>query len=402
MHPAARLQATKSRFLSGRRIVLGVTGSIAAVETVRIAHELIRHGADVIPVMTASAQTFITPLALEYATGRAPITSLTGRGEHVALMDGKERADLLLIAPATANTISKIALGIDDSPVTTFATVALGSGVPILIAPAMHEVMGKNPAIAQRLKDLHRHGVRFVEPRMEEEKAKLATPEEIAEACIHTLAEGPWKGKEVLVISGATAEPVDPVRVLTNRSSGRMGVELAVAAHRSGTQVTLWNAWGLVPLPSFLSVRRYETVDDLLALVEKEDLARFDAVFMPAALSDFAPESASKKISSETSQVTVTLRRLPKVIKSVRRKARRAVLVAFKAESEAKQLAARARTRLTEYKADLVVANTSEAFGAQRSEVLLVTPKGVPRRLKGTKAEVAQGILAAAAPLLSR
>lgn len=401
MHPAVRLKGSRSRHLAGRRIVLGVSGSIAAVEAVRVAHELIRHGADVIPVMTPAGATMITPLALEFATGRAPVVHLSGRGEHVEWMDGPKRADLLLVAPATANTIAKMALGIDDTALTSFASVALGSGVPVVVAPAMHEVMEGNPAIARRLEELRERGVAIVGTRIEERKAKLATPEDIAEAVIHRLARGPWVGKRVLIVSGSTAEPVDPVRVLTNRSSGRMGVELAVAAHRAGADVTLWNAWGLVPLPSYVLTERFQTVRDAIDLAESRPVSEFDAIFLPAALSDFAPKPLRQKLSSDEPAPALKLEPLPKVIRTLRRRAHKAVLVAFKAESDARRLLKRAQERRAEYKADLVVANTADAFGADRTKVWLVG-EGRPKRVSGTKGEVAARILEAAAKRLPR
>lgn len=402
MHPAARIRSVKSRRLEGRRIVLGVSGSIAAVEAVRLAHELIRHGADVIPVMTSAATRLITPLALEYATGHAPITHLSGRGEHVEWMDGPERADLLLVAPATANTLSKMALGIDDTALTSFATVALGSGVPILVAPAMHEVMNHNPVVQERLKQLQERGVRVVQPRFEEGKAKLASPEDVAEDCIHQLATGRWVGRNVLIISGSTAEPVDPVRVVTNRSSGQMGVALATAAYRAGAHVTLWNAWGRIPLPSFTDASRYETVDELAKLVKSKGVKGYDAIFMPAALSDFAPKPVSQKIRSDEEPPALQMKKLPKIIQAVRRKAPRALLVGFKAESDEAILVERARQRLGEYGADLVVANTARAFGADQTRVYLVKKSGKPKTIEGSKTMVAEGILQEAGRLLPK
>lgn len=402
MHPAARLRAKRSRYLAGRRIVLGVAGSIAAVESVRVAHELIRHGAEVLPVMTPAATTVITPLALEYATGHAPVLHLSGAGEHVAWMDGPRRADLLLVAPATANTVTKMALGIDDTALTTFASVALGSGVPVVVAPAMHEVMGANPAVRRRLRDLEEYGVTIVPPRIEEERAKLATAEAIADACIHRLALGPWVGRRVLVVSGSSAEAIDPVRVLTNRSTGRMGIELATAAYRAGARVTLWNGWGLVPLPSFAQARRFESVRDLLRMCEAERLADFDAIFVPAALSDFAPRPVAQKLSSAPARMRLELERLPKALKTIRRRAPKAVLVGFKAETDARRLIARARERRREYGAQLMVANTHRAFGAARTDAWLVADGTRPQKISGPKPAVAQRILEAAARRLSR
>lgn len=403
MHPSQRLSGLKSKHLMGRRIVLAVTGSIAAVESVRIAHELIRHGAEVFPVMTRSATALVGPQALEYATGHPPVVELTGRGEHVALCGGgKGSADLLLVAPATANTIAKIALGIDDTAVTSCATVALGAKVPLVVAPAMHEVMGENEAVRDRLRDLRKLGVHIVEPRREEEKAKIAAPEAIADAVIHRLASGAWTGREVLIISGSSAEPLDPIRVLTNRSSGRMGVALATAAYRRGAHVELWNAWGLAPLPDFARVRRFESVGDLDGLVAKTDLSRFDVILVPAALGDFAPAASREKISSERGAFQVPLKPLPKILPKIRKKARDTVLVGFKAESDARRLLLRAKARLKETGADLFVANTTAAFSAEHAEAWLVGTSGRPKRVRGDKASVADAILDAVEAGLSR
>lgn len=402
MHPSARLREAKTRLLRGRRIVLGVSGSIAAVESVKVAHELIRHGATVLPVMTTAAAQLLGPMALEYATGRAPIIHLSGAAEHVQWLDGPGRADLLLLAPATANTIAKVALGIDDTALTSMASVALGSGVPILVAPAMHEVMARNAALERRIRELRKANVGFIEPRQEEGKAKIATPEDIAEACIHRLATGPWVGKRALVISGSTAEAVDPVRVLTNRSSGRMGVALATALHRAGADVELWNAWGSVPLPTFASVRRFETVAELQRLVQKRSFRSLDAVFMPAALGDFAPKPYRQKIPSDAPPPSVVLSALPKILPLVRKKAPKAVVVGFKAESDAKTLVARAEQRRKAYGVDLMVGNTSRTFGSLDAAVHLVSGRGRPKIVKGSKDVVAARIVEAAASFLRR
>jgi phosphopantothenoylcysteine decarboxylase/phosphopantothenate--cysteine ligase len=193
MHPSAALNGIKSDKLSGKRIILGVTGSIAAVETVKLARELLRNGAEVIPVMTTSASKIIHPDSLWFATGNKPILELSGEVEHVSYCgEVPDRADLLLIAPATANTISKIAGGIDDTPVTSFATTALGSGIPIMIVPAMHYSMYANPFVKQNLEILagHEDSIEFIEPRLEENKAKIAETPEIVTRVIFIGSNG--------------------------------------------------------------------------------------------------------------------------------------------------------------------------------------------------------------------
>lgn len=407
-HPVENIRGSLSHHLEGRRIVLAVCGSIAAVKSVELARELIRHGADVVPVMSASATRILHPDALQFATGHAPITRLTGAVEHVALLgDVPGKADLLLVAPATANTVSKMAMGIDDGPVTTCATVAFGTRTPIVVAPAMHEAMLGHPVVGHHADTLRKLGVTWVEPLREEKKAKLADIEEIVEAVIHRLANtgpqpGPLAGKTALVVSGSTAEAIDPVRVITNRSSGRSGLLIATELRRLGADVTLWQGHASVEVPSHLAHRvvRFSSHEDLMRLAKAADLSGFDHVWMPAAIGDYAAVPAKAKIASGKSSLTLKLRPLPKVVEAIRAAAPKAVLVAFKAESDAKVLAQQAKDRLKRYSAQFVVANTSDAFGADDTELLLVHAKG-SQSFKGPKSEVLPtvvDIVAMAAP----
>ena len=396
MHPVANIRGSLSSHLEGRRIVLAVAGSIAAVKAVELARELIRHGADVVPVMSAAATRILHPDALEFATGNKPITQLTGQVEHVALLGRvPDRADLLLVAPATGNTVAKMALGIDDGPVTTCATVAFGSGVPVVVAPAMHEVMLDQPILAAHQATLvDRLGVTWVEPVRAENKAKLADPEAIVEAVLHRLANdpanpGPLAGKRALVVSGATVEPIDPVRILTNRSSGRSGLLIATELARLGADVTLWQGHATTAVPEHLRRRTilYATHEDLVALATGKDLAGYDQVWMPAAIGDYGAPPAKHKISSEGDGLTLRLKPLAKVIATIRQRAPQATLVAFKAESDAKGMLARARERLARYGAQYIVANGAAAFGADETEVHLVHAKGHDT-FRGPKDEV--------------
>src|SRR6056297_1031232 len=220
--------------LSGVNVALGVTGSIAAVKVVELAHELRRRGASVRAVTTESAQGIVHPWAVEFATDAPVVTEITGGVEHVELCGRDGWADVLLVAPATANTVGKIAAAIDDSPVTTTATTALGAGVPVVVAPAMHEPMYDHPGVLEAIDKVESWGVEFVDPRIEEGKAKIATEDAIALAVARAASPDLLKGETVVVTSGATAEPVDPVRVLTNRSSGRTGRAVARACYSLG------------------------------------------------------------------------------------------------------------------------------------------------------------------------
>ncbi len=394
MHPVENIRGSASEHLAGKRIVLAVSGSIAAVKTVELARELVRHGAQVHAVMSDAATRIIHPEALHFATGNPVTTKLTGAVEHVSLLgDVPGRADLLLMAPVTSNTIAKLAVGIDDTPVTTCGLVAIGTGVPVVIAPAMHEAMLDHPSILGHVQTLrHEHGVEWVDPHREEHKAKLADPEVIVEAVIRRLAKGPMAGKRCLVITGSTEERVDDVRIITNRSSGRTGHVLAQTLGRLGAQVDVWQGRVTQPTPAGLRVRSFSSHADLMAMAGG-DLSHYDQIWMPAAVGDYAPDAAAGKIASGQSDITLHLHPLGKVIDRVRRNAPKATLVAFKAEASQDGLVAKARERMGRYGAQYVVANTAAAFDAEETKATLVCADGTADTYKGSKAKVFADII---------
>ena len=401
VHPADRLAGQRSRLLEGKTVVLGVTGSIAAVRTVELARELIRHGARVVPVMTKDAQKILHPYALEFATGVRPVTEITGMVEHVKwLGTGEGKADLFLIAPCTGNTLSKIALGIDDSTVTTFAATGLPT-TPLVIAPAMHDTMYANPFLVENIRRLQERGVTVLDPFIEENKAKLPEPEVIVEHALRALGPGTLRGKRVLVVNGSTIEPIDSMRVVTNKSTGRMGVALVREAFRMGADVEHW--WGHghldAPLPP-VPTRRFVTVEDLVAMAK--DARGFDAALVPAAISDFGPDVAGGKLPSDGDAPVLRLRALPKFVQELRR-AFDGALVSFKAESgitEA-QLVERARKGLKKNGSRFVVANLLEAVQPDASRALLVDDASATP-VAGSKDEVARAVLERLAKELPR
>lgn len=400
MHPSEAIRGRRSQLLAGRRIIMGVSGSIAAIEVPRIIRELIRHGADVRVVMSAEAARLVTPESLQFASGHPPILELSGDVEHVAwLGPGDKRADLLLIAPATANTISKIAQGIDDTPVTTFASVALGAHVPILLAPAMHASMGENPAVKANLEQLRTWGIGIVEPRREENEEKVPTPEEIAAAVLHRLARGPWAGRHLIVIGGASHEPIDDVRSITNESSGETAVALATQAHYRGAEVSLWLGAARVPVPSFIPEIHWSSVEDLHRLLTKEakSLGAADAVWIPAALADYTVQARPEKIDSRaTPRLTLSLGPAPKVLPEIRRRVPPpGIVVGFKLVSRQTpdELHASAQRLLDDAGLDAVVGNDRAVMGAAQAEVLLLRKDGRAHWIRGPKSEVAGRLL---------
>lgn len=389
MHPADHIRGTKSDKLRGRKIVLGVTGSVAAVETVKLCRDLIRHGADVHVVMSKDAQSIVHPYALGFASGRPVTTEIDGRVQHVSFCgDVPDKADLLMIAPATANTISKIACGIDDTPVTTYATTALGSGIPVMVVPAMHGTMIRHKAVMDnmlRLKDL---GVHVIEPRLEEGKAKMPDTEHIVSVAISVIGKNDLKGRRVLVIAGATEEPIDDIRVVTNRSSGETGVEVARAAFERGADVDLWMGRCDTDIPSYLGTTRYSTFKELEALMAT---VSHDIVFFPAAVSDYSPVKVAGKLSSDEDEMTVVLRRNPKLIDGIRAK----VVVGFKAQAmvDDQTLLREAEGLLERSGCSCVVANRVEDVSRGRTKVVVVTRGGDAKPLEGTKFQVADKVI---------
>lgn len=389
MHPADHIRGTKSSKLKGRKIVLGVTGSIAAVETVKLCRELTRHGAEVHVVMSRDAQSIVHPWALEFASGRPVTTEIDGRVQHVSLCgEVPDRADLLLIAPSTANTISKIATGVDDTSVTTCATTALGSGMPVIIVPAMHGSMIKHKIVLENIEKLKEHGVVFIEPKFEESKAKMPDIDHIVSAVIRHVGKADLRNKKVLIIAGATEEPLDDVRVVTNKSTGETGVELAKAAYERGASVDLWMGRADVPLPSYVNVTRYSSFKELANLTKK---IKHDMVFFPAAVSDYSPEKAEGKIPSDKDRITVTLRRNPKLIDRIKAK----VVVGFKAQAKMsdEDLVDEAAALLKRSKCSFVVANKVEEVGRGKTRVIVVEKDGSTQELEGTKFQVMDRIL---------
>jgi phosphopantothenoylcysteine decarboxylase/phosphopantothenate--cysteine ligase len=396
-HPTSDLKSTKSHSLDGKKIVLCVTGSIAAVETVKLARELIRHGAEVQGVMSEAARTIIHPWALEYATGKKAITDITGDVEHVAYCGKrKEACDLMLIAPCTANTIGKITSGIDDTPVTTFATTAIGSGIPIIIVPAMHGSMFDHPIVKDNIKKLQGIGIRFVMPKIEEGTAKIPDIPEIVLNVERALTKSQLMGKKILITSGPNFEAIDPIRVLTSRSTGRMGEELAQEAFRRGADVTVIHR-------SKMGVRGINDVfadgfSDMKKSVLEELSKGFDIYISAAAISDFIVDPATEKISS-SGPVSIDLKPAEKLLDIVRHDFPGVFIVAFKAESVGDdKLVNRALAAMDRSMSNMVVANQ---FGGVRdpeyNDVHIIEGDGNVRHISGKKSVVAISIMDAIA-----
>lgn len=388
-------------------MALGISGSIAAVESVRLARDLMRQGAEVHAVLTRAARRLVTPASLRWATGNPVVTRLGGRVEHVEMLGDEGFCDLLLVAPATAATVAKIALALDDTPVTTMATTALGAGRPVLVAPGMHDCMYRHPVVQEHLRKLEQIGVVLVAPRLAEGKAKMAPPVALVEAVAAALGPRDLLGRRVLITAGPTREALDPVRFVSNRSSGRMGVELAREASRRGAAVTLVYGPGEAEPPAGARVLRVETAAEMAAAVEAELRAHGCHAFLgAAAVADFAPVQASdRKIPTRDGDLELKLAPTPKVLDRVRSLAPEALVVGFKAEAggTVEDLQQAARRKLQEARADLVLANqvalADRGFDAPTNEFWLVDAEGPAEHLPlASKASLARLIWDRLAP----
>src|SRR3989338_7779156 len=255
----------KSGVLSEKRIALCVTGSIAAVETVKLARELRRYGASVFATLTPSAEKFITPLALQWATQQKVVTHLSGGEGHFT------QADLFLVAPATLHTINKMVLGLADNPVTTTLAAAWGQKLPIVFVPAMHDSLAQNPILKKNISFLKSEkNIYFIEPKYEEAKEKLQDSETIVSEVSHILAQGPLKHKKILITAGPTRGAIDPVRYISNFSTGELGVRLAHELYIRGAEPTLVYGPGSVLPHSFYPVISVTAPQEMLDTVLSE------------------------------------------------------------------------------------------------------------------------------------
>lgn len=379
-HPSKDITGSEGDELAGKKIVLCITGSVAAYRAIDLARLLMRHGADVHAVMSeATATTLLHPDMMKWATGNDVVTKLTGSLEHIALAD-YNTSDLVVVYPCTANTIGKAAGGIDDTPVTSVLSVALGSKIPVVIAPAMHEAMYENAFIQENVKKLQRHAM-FVGPNIEEGKAKVAEPEQVlAEVAKILSGMGPLAGKKILITAGSTVEHIDPIRVITNQSSGKMGVAIAQEAERMGARVTLVYGHGTASPKG--KVIRVSTSAEMRDAVAKELENNYDVVVMAAAVSDFTPASKSvKKLDTRAGGMNVKLVPTAKIVDEVKKRSKSTFLVAFKADYEVSDavLVEKAYSKLKECNADLVVANDvgrkASKIGSDNNEVFIVDKK---------------------------
>lgn len=386
--------------LTNKTVVLGISGGIAAYKAADLASKLTQAGAEVRVVMTESAQKFITPLTLRSLTNCPVVTTMWELAsefsiEHVALA---EAADVVVIAPATANVIARITAGIADDMLTT---TVLATEAPVIIAPAMNVNMYRNPVTQENLAKLKARGFTIIGPaygRLASGKmglGRLIENEQIIGTIRQVLGRnGDLAGKHIVVTAGGTQEAIDPVRYISNRSSGKMGYAVAEAARDRGAKVTLISAPTSLPEPVGVEVTQVVSAAQMKEAVVKA-VARADALIMVAAVADYQPQSASKgKIKKEkTTGLTLELVRTPDILAEVKGNF---IKVGFAAESE--DLLANAKEKLASKQLDLIAANDITApdsgFGVDTNKVTLIDRDGKTEELPlMSKREVADRIL---------
>jgi phosphopantothenoylcysteine decarboxylase / phosphopantothenate---cysteine ligase len=398
MHPADEIRGMKGKILADKRIVLGITGSIAAVETIKLARELIRYGADVIPVMTNAATKIIHPDAIWFATGHKPVISLTGDTEHVTYCGKVDSpVDLFLISPCTANTISKIAHGIDDSSVTTFATTAIGAKHPVIIVPAMHQSMYNHEIVQKNITTLKQIGVIFIDPYIERNKAKMAAVDNITHMVIRAIGPKDLQGKKILIIGGSCAEPIDEVRCITNSSSGKTAITIAQTAFHHGGLVDLWYGRSPEIVPYYVPKKDFHSIKDVQKLISTTNFTKYDIIIVCAALSDYIPQKKQGKISSQKETVTITLKKSEKILPQIRSKAKQSILVGFKLDIDEKTVIEKAQQMKLDYSLDIVVCNTIKSIHTDSTDAWILKKTKI-HPIKGSKKQLAEELFSLILP----
>ena len=358
-HPSLDIVSSYGVELSGKRIVLCVAGSVAAYKAIELARLLMRHGADVTCVTSNAATKLIQPDYFKWATGNEVITKLTGELEHIRLADYNQ-SDLIIVYPGTANTLGKLANGIDDTPISTVLTVGFGSKIPILMCLAMHDSMYGNSAVKKNIQFL-KNKIEFISPQMIEGKAKAPEPEDVLEYILKKFGfSSALKNKKVLMTAGPTIEHIDPVRVITNQSTGKTGVSLASELISAGAKVTLVYGPGEEKPPNGAKIINVLSSKEMLNAVKLELKKKFDIVIMTAAVADYIPTNPSKKkIKSSKNEIKISLKKAPKIIDQIKKLQKNVLLVGFKAETNLtkNQLIKSAQKKLKESSSDMIVAN---------------------------------------------
>lgn len=394
--------------LHGKNILVGVTGGIAAYKVVEVVSRLKKLGAEVRVVMTRAAAEFVAPRTFQEIT-KNPVSvemfagAINFHVEHIALANF---ADVVLIAPATANFLAKAAHGIADDLLTT---TILATPAPLLVAPSMNTRMLDHPATQENIEILKSRGVKIIDSEIgllacgTNGKGRLAEPENICEEIIKFFAPKVLKGKKILVTAGGTIEPIDPVRFICNRSSGKMGFEIAKAAKNHGAEVILIAGNTTVDAPANLKFIKVETAEKMREEI-LEEFDSVDAVIMSAAVSDYRVKNiAAQKIKKDSENLTLELVKNPDILKELGQRKKNQLLVGFAAETQ--NVIDYAKNKIVEKNLDFIVANDvskeGAGFSVDTNIISIINRAGeVENFPKMTKSELAEKIILRVAKLI--
>jgi phosphopantothenoylcysteine decarboxylase/phosphopantothenate--cysteine ligase len=424
-HPSKDIKGTYGSELIRKKIVICITASVACFKSIDLIRLFIRHGAEVFVVISKAVEKFIGKEYFVWASGNPVTTHLSGELEHVRLAN-YNNSDLVIVYPCTANTIGKFANGIDDTSVTSVLSIALGSKIPIIISPAMHEAMYYNPIIKSNINKLEQMGVIFTAPVIKEDKAKVSSVEEVfrhsmekvfhirqpqnrdtdkvfnlnksnqffCKQSLDSITEineielrSFFKGKKILISLGSTIEYIDPIRLISNTSSGKMGFSLIKAATRFGLDVTILKGITQIDQSIYKHLRKFsqrmievKTTDQMADAMSQELYkSKYDVVILSAAVSDFKPQIVSDtKISTENENLILKLIPTIKIVDKVKQIQDKVFLVAFKAEYSLslRQLITISYSKLLKCQADFIVANDvgpkHNVIGSENNKVIII------------------------------
>jgi phosphopantothenoylcysteine decarboxylase/phosphopantothenate--cysteine ligase len=376
------------RIINHKNIVLGVSGGIAAYKSVELLRLFVKEGANVRVIMTRNAQEFVGALTFEALSGQAVCTDLFEKGDDASIrhIDWADQADIAVIAPATANIIGKLANGIADDALSTFMIAVT---CPVVLCPSMNTHMFESKAVQRNLEILRSDGYLVIDPESGSlacgttGPGRLPEPHDILDRTVFYLTPKDLKDKKILVTAGPTREPIDPVRFISNPSSGKMGFAVARAAEYRGAKVTLITGPTNLSDPNNVAVIKVNTAKEM-ALAVFDNFEHYDIMIKTAAVSDYRPKDyAEQKLKKDKDELVLSLERTQDILKEIGRSKKEQVLVGFAAETE--QLERYAEEKLAEKNLDIIVGNivgnSDSGFGADTNTVTLFYKGGTKENL---------------------
>jgi phosphopantothenoylcysteine decarboxylase/phosphopantothenate--cysteine ligase len=393
---------TKGTQLRDKRILIGVTGSIAAIEVPHLVREILRHEGDPIVVLSKEATRLVTIDALTWCMDKTPITQISGISEHVKWASHPQyKVDMCVICPATVNTISKLANGIADGPVSLAALSAFGANIPMLIIPAAHSVLLDNPIVEQNIQKLKQYNVHFLSSEETENKYKFPSLDKLMDQIFKLIGSSKkLQGKRFLVTGGATREYLDDVRFLSNPSTGSSALYIAEALEKEGAKILLILGEGNtldienIPFP----IKLVRSTQEMYEIVNEELYNGYHGFIAVAAVSDYKPQYQSGKIPSRQTELTLDLVPTVKIIENIRKNFPNLYIVAYKAEVGVTEeaLIQRGEEFLKKYQLNLVCANwvgeAEKGFVSKTNELFIIPSKGHHTHLKGSKVMIGEHI----------